>query len=293
MSNKKTTIQFIKEANKIHNNKYDYSLVEYKNNSTKVKIICPIHGVFEQLPTSHLYYKCPKCSHNKHKITDEFIVQSNLKFNNKFNYSNFIYKNSNTKGIIICPIHGVFEQTPNNHLQSKYGCPKCGRKITDNNHKLSNKEFIERSNKIHNNEYEYVERYKSYHKKINIRCKKHGIFSMSPSKHLNFQGCPMCKNKIKKEDMELYIFFDKKNKLYKIGISKNHKKRLRQLPKIINKNIDVIYIRKKSGHLENLIHELYKEYKLNHPIKHGGYTEWFNFKKYNINEIILNINKID
>ena len=36
-----TTEQFIKKAQQIHNNKYDYSKVEYVNNRTKVCIICP------------------------------------------------------------------------------------------------------------------------------------------------------------------------------------------------------------------------------------------------------------
>lgn len=40
--------EFILDAVKIHGNKYDYSLVEYTNCKTKVKIICKKHGVFEQ-----------------------------------------------------------------------------------------------------------------------------------------------------------------------------------------------------------------------------------------------------
>jgi hypothetical protein len=43
----KTTQLFIKDANIVHNFKYDYSLVNYINSKTKVKIICSIHGVFE------------------------------------------------------------------------------------------------------------------------------------------------------------------------------------------------------------------------------------------------------
>ena len=48
MPRKKTTAEFIKEAEDIHNKKYNYSLTKYKNNKTKVTIICPEHGVFEQ-----------------------------------------------------------------------------------------------------------------------------------------------------------------------------------------------------------------------------------------------------
>lgn len=62
---RKTTEQFVSEAKLIHNNKYDYSLVEYKNSSTKVKIICSVHGVFEQTPNNHLVGKeiCTKAKY--------------------------------------------------------------------------------------------------------------------------------------------------------------------------------------------------------------------------------------
>ena len=57
-----TTKQFIEKAISIHGDKYDYSLVDYKNAHTKVKITCPVHGIFEQQPYSHLSGKgCSKC----------------------------------------------------------------------------------------------------------------------------------------------------------------------------------------------------------------------------------------
>ena len=51
---KLTTEIFIERARGIHGDKYDYSKVEYKDNKTKVCIICPIHGEFWQNPASHL-----------------------------------------------------------------------------------------------------------------------------------------------------------------------------------------------------------------------------------------------
>jgi hypothetical protein len=53
---KKTTDEFIIEANKIHLNRYDYSKINYKN----VEIICKEHGLFEQIPKHHLHgHGCP------------------------------------------------------------------------------------------------------------------------------------------------------------------------------------------------------------------------------------------
>lgn len=51
---KLTTDEFINKANIVHNNKYDYELVNYENNCIKIKIICNKHGTFEQRPTTHL-----------------------------------------------------------------------------------------------------------------------------------------------------------------------------------------------------------------------------------------------
>ncbi|MGI0075789.1 MAG: DUF7487 domain-containing protein [Nitrosopumilaceae archaeon] len=62
--------EFIQRARKIHNGCYDYSLVEYKNTITKVKIICIIHGVFEQSPYGQLQgYGCLRCATEKKQQT--------------------------------------------------------------------------------------------------------------------------------------------------------------------------------------------------------------------------------
>lgn len=131
MSTKKLTYDiFVKKSNHKHNFKYDYSLVEYQNDKIKVKIICLIHGVFEQRPDHHLKgFGCKYCGYwfNKNKqtkSTSTFIKQASDKHNNKYNYSLINYKNNHTKIKIICPVHGVFEQQPNNHLNGD-GCKKC------------------------------------------------------------------------------------------------------------------------------------------------------------------------
>ena len=58
-----TTETFIEKAIAIHGDRYDYSQVEYANNSTRVTIICPDHGPFPQTPGSHLAERgCPDCA---------------------------------------------------------------------------------------------------------------------------------------------------------------------------------------------------------------------------------------
>ena len=153
----KTMNSFIQEANLVHNNRYDYSKVNYINNKTKVKIICPTHGEFLQTPASHLQgQKCPKCAYlESHgvftKTLEEFMSEANRVHNNKYDYSNVLYKNRFEKIKIICPIHGEFLQTPHNHL-SGCDCPKCGNvKMLQHSYisKKENKSFI--SSRYENN----------------------------------------------------------------------------------------------------------------------------------------------
>ena len=121
--------EFIDQSEIKHDGKYGYSKVEYKNAKDKVIITCPIHGDFPQSPTHHLMGKgCSKCGDlivpNRNTLED-FITNSNIIHNNKYDYSKVDYKESNSKVIITCPKHGDFEQTPSKHTNQKQGCPSC------------------------------------------------------------------------------------------------------------------------------------------------------------------------
>ena len=61
-SKKSNKYNFIEKSNLSHNNKYNYSKVEYNKAKEKVTIICPEHGEFEQTPSNHIKGKgCPTC----------------------------------------------------------------------------------------------------------------------------------------------------------------------------------------------------------------------------------------
>jgi len=123
---------FIDDSNRIHNNKYDYTSVDYINSKVKVKIICPEHGLFTQSPEKHLFgHGCRKCANKlisslKTKKTFDLINQSIKTHGDKYDYSLVEYKDAKTKIKIICPTHGVFEQIPDNHINGS-GCYHCGR----------------------------------------------------------------------------------------------------------------------------------------------------------------------
>jgi hypothetical protein len=185
---------FIKKSNIKHNNKYDYSLVDYKNMNTIVKIICPIHGEFEQQCNSHQRGSgCPYCSNNKKSNNDEFIKKSNIKHINKYDYSLVDYKNNRTKVKLICKEHGVFEQIPENHLNG-HGCPKCSGFIKNDNNMV-----VKKCIKKHGDKYDYsLVEYTKAHNKIKIICPIHGIFERVARDHYLYgMGCHIC-DKIKR-----------------------------------------------------------------------------------------------
>ena len=125
-----TKEEFIKNAKEVHGKKYEYSKVNYVNNSTKVTIICPKHGEFWQTPNSHTQgVGCPKCAYEDkgercRSSKEDFIKKALEIHKGKYDYSNVNYVNSKTKVSIICPEHGEFKQKPNGHL-SGAGCPMC------------------------------------------------------------------------------------------------------------------------------------------------------------------------
>lgn len=209
---RKTNEQFIKDAKKIHGEKYDYSKVEYKNNKTKVCIICPEHGEFWQSPCKHLKGQgCKRCKRKKSKkITmQEFIDRCNLLYNKKYDYSKVKFSKLSDIITIICPIHGEFQQKASYHLYG-FSCRKCA-----NEQLLKSKElFISEAIKKHNNKYDYskFEYVNSYTKSI-IICPEHGEFLMSPESHIGIygKGCPKCGHKMPLTNKE---WTDKATKLH-------------------------------------------------------------------------------
>ena len=201
---KLTQDQFIQRSILKHNGKYDYSLVEYLNLSTKIKIICPIHGVFEQIPKNHVNgFGCPKCS-GKEKHTSISIIKRFIKkHGDKYDYSIVDYKNNKSKVKIICPIHGVFEQSPTHHINGQ-GCPKCANIKNSNISRLTIDSFIIRSKEIHNDFYCYSKSiYVNSHTKITIICPDHGEFEQVPYDHLSGHGCSKCSSIISKQELGL------------------------------------------------------------------------------------------
>lgn len=190
MAIRKTTSEFIAAANQKHGEKYDYTVSSYQGNRIKIKIRCKEHGIFEIYPKHHLYQKqgCPECS-KKNYTTDEFIKKCIDKHGDKYDYSLVQYIDIYTKIKIVCKRHGVFDQTPNNHLNMLHQCPVCAY----DNKTLTKEQYIQRAIEVHGNKYDYSEIIYQHNKTdIKIICPVHGVFHQKPNTHLSGCGCKKC-----------------------------------------------------------------------------------------------------
>lgn len=224
MSKTKTQEQCIENFIKVHGNKYDYSKVKYVNSKTKVCIICTEHGEFWQTPSNHLNGNgCKQCGIikvNKYntKDNDYFIKKAKIIHGDEYDYSKVEYKKSREKVCIICPIHGEFWQTPNDHLCG-CGCVECSYEKRKNEKRDTYLDFEERGNKIHNGQYLYYHDYINSHTLVKIQCLRCGlIFKQLPCNHLQGKGCPQCR--ISKIEDEVRNILQKNNIKYVYQASK-------------------------------------------------------------------------
>lgn len=89
--------EFIKKANKKYNNKFDYSLIKYKNRNDIIKIICPKHGIFKQAINKHLRGDdCPDCNKEINEnivslgetIIKNWLIRNKIKFLTQKTFNN-------------------------------------------------------------------------------------------------------------------------------------------------------------------------------------------------------------
>lgn len=125
---------FLEKVYKKFGNKFTFDLANYSGiTGNKIKVICPIHGEFLQVPRNLLQPNCKtgckQCgldSKNKSKTkdSDDFLIKANEIHNNKYEYRLENYENRKSKIVIICKEHGEFIKSAQKHLSGQ-GCFKC------------------------------------------------------------------------------------------------------------------------------------------------------------------------
>ncbi len=139
--------EFIYFATKLHDSRYDYAHVRrgYVNGDTKVTIICPDHGPFEQTPREHRRVRetpwgpqrgqgCRSCkgfrNANQELRTQRFIQRATDRHGDKYDYAKVVFIDQKTYVTVTCPLHGDFQERPDNHVaEGSVGCKDCRRVV--------------------------------------------------------------------------------------------------------------------------------------------------------------------
>lgn len=129
----------------------------------------------------------------KRLTTEQWILKAKEVHGDIYDYSKVNYKDIMTKVEIVCNKHGSFWQIPNDHTSKAAGCKECRKVSLSKRLSLTTDEFIDRSSKVHNNEFSYENtNYVNSKTKVLVTCKVHGDFKAIPQNHLNGVGCPNC-----------------------------------------------------------------------------------------------------
>ena len=230
---------FIERAKKKHVNedgtpKYDYSITHYIDKKHRIKFICPIHGVVEQLPLTHLrgtgckYCAYERTANGKKKGQEEFLRQAKEACKDtKYSFEKSVYKGREKEIIATCHEldedgneHGDFVTQPRILYQGG-GCPKCRLNIIRNVRRKTKEQFIADARAKHGDKYGYSKVvYVNKWTPVEIICPVHGPFSQTPMAHLVNSGCKKCHES--ELEREIRVLLEERNitYLYDIGYQK-------------------------------------------------------------------------
>lgn len=220
MPKKKTQEEFVNELKETHPNLT--VLGTYIGDKKYVEVRCNIHNHTFMTKPNWLHHgaNCQKCYDDRRgkalrKLPSQVLLDFRQVHGYKYTYPYLEeeYKTNKTKITIVCPIHGEFKQTPNQHLRGR-GCPKCADAKNGLKKRLTTEEFIKKARAKHGDRYDYsLVEYQTTETPIKIICKIHGEFNQKPDTHLHGCGCPKCQQsrlesmveKILKENSIEYI----------------------------------------------------------------------------------------
>lgn len=186
--------QFIEKCLEVHGSLYDLSLVDYKNSSAQITVVCRKHGKFSCRAGNFIHRKsgCPKCSYERNGERSRHTLEAYLPrfeeaHGNTYTYNGVTVRGRTTYVNAVCGHHGGFEQTAQDHIRG-IGCKKCSFKMWDQ------ESFISEAKKVHGNTYDYSKTvYVKATEKVTITCRVHGDFTQAPNYHVNSgHGCKKC-----------------------------------------------------------------------------------------------------
>lgn len=214
--------KFVNEfSSSVYGREYDYSKTKLTTKGSKITIICPEHGEFQQRAETHMKGGiCPKCRNIMNRSTKEnFIKKAKKVHGDKYDYSQVDCVDSQTKVAIICHEkdaigneHGIFFQKPNSHLQG-HGCPQCS------GHKKTTEQWIGEAKRMFPlGKYTFEKtKYTHARDKVVVTCAEHGDFLTLPRDFLRGHGCPKCQmpkleTSVEEKLLEQNIVFERQKK---------------------------------------------------------------------------------
>jgi hypothetical protein len=202
-----TIAEVIQRTKNVHEDDYYIDPEqEYTNSHTPIKVICKTHDEFTITPQSIMCgYGCKKCANEQNAIRKmsnlpDFIAKSIIIHNILYTYdTEQEYAGYKKKLKITCKTHGDFYQFPAQHLSGQ-GCRKCAYDKRADLFRSNILEFIEKSNVIHSDRYEYDDKqeYVDSYTPVKVICPEHGEFIITPTQHLRGRGCRVCFHQISK-----------------------------------------------------------------------------------------------
>lgn len=211
--------KLIERFKSVYGDKYDYSQIVYIKESTKLDIVCPIHGKFVRTAVAHFKCKrgCPKCK--KENVMDLEYTKRRFEAwkakvkqfwgDDTYDLSNTKYVNSDSLVEIKCNKHNIAFKTLAGMFSRGFGgCKQCYDERASGNHRKKFQPiFLKKAQKIHGAKYDYsLVEYITNYIPVKIICKYHGIFEQSPDSHTNMGcGCPTCCSSRGEEKIGIFL----------------------------------------------------------------------------------------
>lgn len=128
------------------------------------------------------------------RLTINEVIEKAMKIHgDRYCYDLVEYKNNKTKVCITCREHGIFWQTPHNHIDIKRGCPKCNGGVRLTQDEANNNIIFRLKNDIILSK-PYI--HKNNRSRLYLKCLKDGYeWNTIYNNFVNTEtGCPKCSN---------------------------------------------------------------------------------------------------
>lgn len=195
---------WVRRAKERHQDRYSYP--SHEKVGQKIRVVCPEHGEFLQLPAKHMHGQgCPKCSgHGSDKMP---AIRARY---TDWDWSGVKLGLTKDDLHLNCPEHGAFVTTVNSLLTRPSGsttpCPSCARRVGGLKARVSPDEWVERVNKAHHgNVVLDPSSVTTSVNKARFTCKHHGLFESVLNDVASGHGCPTCGEQVRLERLRSAI----------------------------------------------------------------------------------------